>query len=65
MAGPTPTQLAWRDRFETGIALAAPALDLLLAAGDRVARFLEPDDAWDPPVRPPHRRTEPPAETRS
>jgi hypothetical protein len=52
MATLTPTQLAWRARFETAIGLAAPVLDLVLAAGDRVARLLEPDDAWDPPVRP-------------
>jgi hypothetical protein len=66
MAPLTPTQQAWRDRFEAALGLAAPALDLLLAAGDRVARFLEPDDAWDPPVRPPSRRAgEPPPETPS
>jgi hypothetical protein len=57
----TPTQEAWRDRIEGLIGLAAPALDLLLAAGDRVARIVEPDDTWDPPVRPPARSGEPPA----
>lgn len=57
MATLTPTQQAWRDRFESAIGLAAPALDLLLAAGDRLARLVEPDDAWDPPVRPPSRRS--------
>ena len=59
MAPSTPTQQAWRGRFEAAIGLAAPALDLLLAAGDRIARILEPDDAWDPPVHPPQRRPEP------
>ena len=58
MTPPTPTQQAWQARFETVIGLAAPALDLLLAAGDRVARIVEPDDAWDPPVRPPARDPE-------
>lgn len=59
MALSTPTQQAWRERFEAAIGLAAPALDALLAAGDRIARILEPDDAWDPPVHPPRRRPEP------
>ncbi len=58
MAALTPTQMAWRGRIETALGLAAPALDLLLAAGDRLARLLEPDDAWDPPVRPPRHRLE-------
>jgi hypothetical protein len=48
----TPTQLAWRGRVETALRLAAPALDLLLAAGDRLARIVERDDTWDPPTRP-------------
>ena len=63
MAALTPTQEAWRGRVETLIGLAAPALDLVLAAGDRVARVLDPDDDWDPPTRPPvrpaSRRAEP------
>jgi hypothetical protein len=52
MAALTPTQLAWRGRVETGLRIAAPALDLLLAAGDRLARLVEPADTWEPPVRP-------------
>jgi hypothetical protein len=52
MTPPTPTQLAWRARVETVLRLAAPALDLLLAAGDRLSRIVEPDDTWDPPTRP-------------
>lgn len=55
MAALTPTQQAWRGRFETLIGLAAPALDLVLAFGDRVARVLDPDDDWEPPARPPAR----------
>jgi hypothetical protein len=34
----TPTQLALRRRIEALIRVAAPALDLLLFAGDRVSR---------------------------
>jgi hypothetical protein len=52
MAPPTPTQMAWRGRVETGLRIVSPALDLLLAAGDRLARLVEPDDTWEPPVRP-------------
>jgi hypothetical protein len=39
MAVRTPTQLANQRRIERGIRLAAPFLDLLLAAGDRVSRL--------------------------
>jgi hypothetical protein len=48
MAIRTPSQLAMRRRFEAGIRLAAPLLDLVLAAGDRISRVagrgeLEPE----------------------
>ena len=43
MAPPTPTQLAWRGRIETGLRVAAPFLDLLLAAGDRLSRAVDRD----------------------
>jgi hypothetical protein len=56
MAPMTPTQEAWRDRFESAIKLLAPGLDLVLAAGERLSRTLGPDDDWDPPVRPRDRR---------
>ena len=36
MAFRTPSQLAVRRRFEAGIRLVAPLLDLVLATGDRV-----------------------------
>ena len=39
MAVRSPTQLANRARFEALLRIAAPALDLLLAAGDRVSRL--------------------------
>lgn len=43
MAHLSPTQLAWRDRIEAVLRLAAPALDLVLAAGDRLSRIVERD----------------------
>jgi hypothetical protein len=39
MATRTPTQLANQRRIEGAIRLAAPFLDLLLAAGDRLSRL--------------------------
>jgi hypothetical protein len=50
MAVRSPTQLANRARIEALLRVAAPALDLLLAAGDRVSRVagrgqLEPEPA--------------------
>jgi hypothetical protein len=44
VAPPSPTQLAWRGRIEAVLRVAAPALDLLLAAGDRVSRAVDRDD---------------------
>jgi hypothetical protein len=41
-----------RERFEALIALAAPALDLMLAAGDRLSRVAGPEDEYYP-IRPP------------
>ncbi|HEX6116986.1 MAG TPA: hypothetical protein VFY99_07785 [Solirubrobacterales bacterium] len=51
MAGLSPQQIAWRDRVEGLIGLAAPALDLLLAVGDRISRIAEPTDHEYYPVR--------------
>jgi hypothetical protein len=49
--GSTPWQGIWRGRFERWIALAAPALDLLLNAGDLVSRSLAgPDDYYPIPA---------------
>jgi hypothetical protein len=47
----TPQQIVWRERVEGLIALSAPALDLLLAVGERVSRIAEPDDPEHYPVR--------------
>ena len=60
----TPGQLRTRERVETVIRLAAPALDLMLAAGERLSRLVEPEDAdyypprvtsEEPPTHPPER----------
>jgi hypothetical protein len=52
MAPPTKSQLRLRARVESLIRLAAPALDLLLAAGERVSR-LGPADDVEPARLPP------------
>jgi hypothetical protein len=50
MAGSTPN-VRLRARIELLIRIAAPALDLLLAVGDRVSRVLERDDPEYVPAR--------------
>ena len=52
MASLTPTQRRWRARIEAVLSVSAPALDLLLAAGDRLSRTVGRDDLdWVPPRR--------------
>lgn len=51
MAKLTAEQLRNRDRVETLIRLVAPALNLVLAAGERVSRIVEPDDPEYYPAR--------------
>jgi hypothetical protein len=51
VAALTPEQRRTRDRVETLISLAAPALNLLLAFGDRMSRVVEPEDSEYYPVR--------------
>jgi hypothetical protein len=48
----TPEQRRRQQRFESLIGLVAPALDLLLATGERASRILQPgsDDYY--PIRP-------------
>jgi hypothetical protein len=41
MAARSPTQLAARRRIEGALRLAAPSLDLVLAAGDRISRMTD------------------------
>jgi hypothetical protein len=47
----TPDQLRTRRRVEGLIRLAAPALDIVLAVGERVSRIVEPDDVEYYPPR--------------
>ena len=51
MAPLTPDQVRNRDRVESLIRLAAPALDLVLAFGDRVSKLVEPQDSEYYPPR--------------
>jgi hypothetical protein len=48
---PSRTDPVLLRRVERVIALLAPALDLLLAVGDRVSRVLEPADPYYTPAR--------------
>lgn len=48
----TPAQQLRRQRVEGLIGLAAPLLDLMLAAGDQLSRLVAPDDDYTP-IRPP------------
>jgi hypothetical protein len=47
----TPGQRRTRERVETLIGLAAPALNLVLAVGERLSRIVEPEDSEYYPVR--------------
>ena len=47
----TPEQRRTRDRVERVIRLMAPGLNLVLAAGDRISRWVEPDDYEYYPIR--------------
>jgi hypothetical protein len=40
----TPDQVRTRERVETVIRIAAPALNLVLAVGERVSKLVEPED---------------------
>jgi len=51
MAVRSPSQLANRARFEALLRVAAPALDLLLAAGDCVSRIAGRGEADPEPSR--------------
>jgi hypothetical protein len=51
MARPSPNQLRMQRRVEALIRLMAPALDLMLGAGERVSRVVERDDPGYLPPR--------------
>jgi hypothetical protein len=65
---PTLREQLRRQRVETLIGLAAPALDLVLGIGDRVSRIVGPEDEYYPIRAPgeafelPTRRPEPPSD---
>ena len=48
----TPSQRERRERVESVIRLMAPMLDVVLAAGDRLSRLVEPEDYDYYPARP-------------
>jgi hypothetical protein len=51
MAPLTAEQRRTRRRVESVIRVIAPVLDLMLAAGDRISRVVEPDDVEYYPPR--------------
>ncbi len=52
MARLSPAQLTTRRRVERAIRLIAPALDIVLAVGDRISRLSGPDPADEFSPRP-------------
>ena len=48
----TPAQERTRERVETLIGVMAPALTVVLAAGDRLSRIVQPEDHEYYPPRP-------------
>jgi len=40
----TPDQVRTRERVETLIRIAAPALNVVLAVGERISKIVEPED---------------------
>ncbi len=63
MAPLTPDQLRTRQRVEGLIRLAAPALDLVLAVGERVSRIVEREDVEYYPPRVTRESAPPPKKT--
>jgi hypothetical protein len=59
----TPGQLRTRQRIEGLIRLAAPALDLVLAVGERVSKVVEPEDVEYYPPRVTSESGPPPTQT--
>ena len=51
MAPLTPSQLRTRQRVEGLIRLMSPALDAVLAVGERVSKIVEPEDVEYYPPR--------------
>jgi hypothetical protein len=61
----TPSQRRTQARVETVIRLMAPALNLVLAAGERLSRLVEPEDQEYYPARAGPEGAPPPAQTPS
>jgi hypothetical protein len=59
----TPAQLRTRQRIEGLIRLMSPALDAVLAVGERVSRIVEPEDVEYYPPRVTHEAAPPPKQT--
>jgi hypothetical protein len=59
----TPDQLRTRQRIEGVIRLAAPALDLVLAVGERISTVVEPEDVEYYPPRVTRESAPPPRQT--
>jgi hypothetical protein len=59
----TPDQLRTRQRIEGLIRLMAPALDVVLAVGERVSRIVEPEDVEYYPPRVTRESAPPPKKT--
>jgi len=59
----TPDQVRTRERIEGLIRLAAPALDLVLAVGERISRIVEPEDVEYYPPRVTRESAPPPKQT--
>jgi hypothetical protein len=58
----TPSQQHWRKRAEALIGAMAPALDVVLAVGDRISRMVEPEDHGYYPARPLPKQEQPVSE---
>ena len=61
MAPLTPDQVRTRERVEKVIRIAAPALNLVLAVGERVSKLVEPEDHEYYPPRTSTRAVPPPS----
>lgn len=63
MAPMTPAQLRTRQRVEGMIRLMSPALDVVLAVGERISRIVEPEDVEYYPPRVTREAAPPPKRT--
>ena len=63
MAQMTPGQLRTRQRIEGLIRVMSPALDVVLAVGERISRIVEPEDVEYYPPRVTRESPPPPKKT--